>query len=144
MPEPQTYANHRRFDPLFHFFALPVLMVAFPIYAIVNLIRHFGLPSAFLLVFALALAVLTLKARSFALIVQDRVIELEERLRLEKLLAPNQKEAAARLSQDQVIGLRFASDAELPELAMAALAENLTRDQIKKRVKSWRADHRRA
>ncbi len=144
MPATQNYANHRRLDPLYHFFAVPVLLVAFPVFAIVNLVRHFGLHGVFLLVFALALAVLTLKARTFALIVQDRVIELEERLRLERLLSPSQKEQAARLRQGQLIGLRFASDEELPELAMAALAENLTRDQIKKRVKNWRADFRRA
>ena len=143
-PEPQSYANHRRFDLLYHFFAVPVLIALLPVYAIVHLVRHFDLLSGLLLLVTLALAVLTLKARTFPLCVQDRVIELEERLRLERLLPPGQREQARRLRQGQLIGLRFASDEELPDLAMAAIAENLTRDQIKQRVKSWRPDMRRA
>jgi hypothetical protein len=143
-PVPQSYPNHRRFDPLYHFFAAPVLFVLLPLYAIVHLVRHFDLHSGFLLLVSVALAALTYRVRSFPLVVQDRVIELEERLRLERLLPPNQREMARRLRQGQLIGLRFASDEELPDLAMAAIAENLTRNQIKKRVKNWRPDTRRA
>lgn len=140
----QNLANHRRFDPVFHAFALPILVFVLPLYSIIHLVRHPDLHAGLLLIVAIALAVLTLKTRMYALVVQDRVIELEERLRLARLLSPAELGPSARLTQSQLIGLRFASDAELPGLAAAALAENLSREEIKKRVKNWRPDLRRA
>ena len=141
---PQTYASHRRFDPLYHFFAAPILAIVYPVWAIVHLWRHPTPQSLVWLLFALAVAVLAWRARSFPLAVQDRLIALEERLRIERLLPPEARASAAALTDDQLIGLRFASDEELPELAAAAVAEKLNRGKIKKRVKNWRADHRRA
>jgi hypothetical protein len=142
--EPQNFAQHTRWDPIFHFFALPVLLILFPVYSIIHLVRHPGLQSVVILVVAAALAVNTLKTRIYPLAVQDRLIGLEERLRCERLLAGANLEEARRLSDDQLIGLRFASDAELSELVAAAAAEKLARKEIKKRVKSWRPDYRRA
>ena len=141
---PQTYASHRRFDPLYHFFAAPILAIVYPVWAIVHLWRHPTPQSLVWLLFALAVAVLAWRARSFPLAVQDRLIALEERLRIERLLPPEARASAAALTDDQLIGLRFAPDEELPELAAAAVAEKLDRGEIKKRVKNWRADHRRA
>ena len=142
--KPQSYATHRRWEPLFHFFALPALLLMFPAWSIVHLYRHYPAPQSFVfLVFAFAIAVLAVYARVFALRVQDRLIALEERLRLEKTLSPEAR-AAAQLTDDQLIGLRFASDEEVADLVAAACAEKLTREQIKKRVKSWRPDYRRA
>lgn len=141
---PQTYASHRRFDPLYHFFAAPILAIVYPVWAIVHLWRHPTPQSLVWLLFALAVAVLAWRARSFPLAVQDRLIALEERLRIERLLPPEARASAAALTDDQLIGLRFAPDEELPELAAAAAAEKLNRGEIKKRVKNWRADHRRA
>ncbi len=141
---PQTYASHRRFDPLYHGFAAPVLAVIYPVWAIIHLWRHPTPQSVVWLLFALAVAVLAWRARSFPLAVQDRLIALEERLRLERLLSPEERTAAAELTDDQLIGLRFASDEELAGLVAAALAEKLSRREIKKRVKSWRPDYRRA
>lgn len=141
---PQTYASHRRFDPLYHFFAAPVLAVLYPLWAIVHIYRHPTPQSLVWLLFAFAVAVLAWRARSFPLAVQDRLIALEERLRVERLLPPEARATAASLTDDQLIGLRFASDEELAELAAAACAEKLSRKEIKKRVKSWRPDHRRA
>jgi hypothetical protein len=72
--------------------------------------------------------------------VQDRVIRLEERLRLQAL-APSEWHAQIyRLNEDQLIGLRFASDDEVVDLAKQALEESLTRKQIKERIKIWRTD----
>ena len=143
-PRPQTYATHRRFDPIYHFFAAPVLAIVYPVWAIVHLWRHPTPQSAVWLLFAFAVAVLAWRARSFPLAVQDRLIALEERLRIERLLAPDARAAVATLTDDQLIGLRFASDEELAGLAAAAVAEKLDRKAIKKRVRNWRADHRRA
>jgi hypothetical protein len=141
---PQTYATHRRWDPCFHFFALPVLLLIYPAWSIVHLYRHYPAPQAFVyLVFAFALAVATVHARLFALRVQDRLIALEERLRIERTASPATRALAAELTDDQLIGLRFASDEEMAELIAAAGAEQLTRNQIKKRVKNWRPDYRR-
>ncbi|HKB71843.1 MAG TPA: DUF6526 family protein [Thermoanaerobaculia bacterium] len=141
---PQTYASHRRFDPLYHFFAAPVLALVYPLWAIVHLWRHPTPQSVVWLLFAFAVAVLAWRARSFPLAVQDRLIALEERLRIERLPSPEARAAAGALTDDQLIGLRFASDEELAELAAAAVAEKLDRKAIKKRVRTWRPDHRRA
>ena len=143
MTQTQTYATHRHFYPMFHFFAAPVLLGVLPIYAIVHLVRYPGLHSAMLLLSALALAALAWSTRTFATRNQDRIILLEERLRFERMPPGPARDAAARLSDTQIIGLRFASDDELAELCTTAAAENLSREAIKRRVKSWRADHRR-
>jgi hypothetical protein len=141
---PQVYASHRRFDPLYHFFAAPVLALVYPAWAIVHLYRHPTPQSLVWLLFALAVAVLAWRARSFPLAVQDRLIALEERLRIDRVLSPEARAAAADLTDDQLIGLRFASDEELGPLAAAACAEKLSRAEIKKRIRSWRPDYRRA
>jgi len=136
----QNLANHVRFDPLFHFFILPVFAITW-IVVLVMLIRNPGLFSAWRLVAATALVGLALRARQYALKVQDRVIRLEERLRLAGLLPESQRPEIARLSEEQLIGLRFACDAELPGLVQRTLAENLSRGQIKKSVQTWRPDY---
>jgi hypothetical protein len=143
MPATQSYADHARWHPLFHFFVLPVLLLLLPLYCVVSLVRYPSIRAAMLLLSALAIAGLTWCVRLYATGNQDRIIALEERLRLDRLVPPSGREAAARLTDDQLVGLRFASDAELAELAASACAENLSRDAIKKRVKIWRPDFRR-
>ena len=143
-PKSQSLSRHTRWDPIFHFFALPVLMLLFPLYSIVHLVRHPDHISVIVVVVALALAVNTFRTRTYPLAVQDRLIALEERLRIEKILGAAGKDLGSQLSDDQLIGLRFASDGELAELVRMTLAEKLPRKEVKKRVKSWRADHRRA
>jgi len=137
---PQNFGNHVRFDPPFHFFILPVFAVTWVV-ALVLLIRNPGYLSAWRLVAASALVGLAVRARQYALKVQDRVIRLEERLRLAGLLPEAQRPEIARLSESQLIGLRFASDAEAPALAQRALAENLSCGDIKKAVQTWRPDY---
>lgn len=143
-PKAQSFGNHTRWDPIFHFFSLPVLLLLFPIYSIIHVIRHPTPQSGVIVVVALALAINTFRTRTYPLSVQDRLIGLEERLRLERVLGAAGKDFGNQLSDDQLIGLRFASDAELAELARAAVSEKLARKEVKKRVKNWRADHRRA
>ena len=137
---PQSFSNHTRFDPPFHFFVLPVFAITV-IIAIVHLVRHPGLHSAWLVVFAVAATLAVLKARQYALKVQDRVIRLEERLRLAILLDKPLRARMGELSESQLVGLRFASDAELPALAARALSEKLSRAEIKKAVSQWRPDY---
>jgi hypothetical protein len=140
MAEPQNFSNHTRFDPLFHFFILPVFAISL-IITIVHLVRHPGLHSAWIVVFMLAAVTAIFKIRLNSLKVQDRVIRLEERLRLSTLLDPALRPRIPELTEAQLIGLRFASDAELPALAARALNEKLTRDQIKKAIQTWRPDY---
>jgi len=135
----QDYRTHRRWDPWYHFFAAPVLSIA----VIVALWRAIKSPSAWTIweaVVAAAIAVVAFKARVFALRAQDRIIRLEERLRLAGLLAEPLRGRIPELAPGQLIGLRFASDAEVGGLVQEALDEGLTGEQIKKRVKTWRAD----
>ncbi len=137
---PQNFSNHARFDPAFHFFILPVFAISL-IITIVHLVRHPGLHSAWLVVFMLAAATAVTKIRTYALKVQDRVIRLEERQRLALLLGEPLGARIGEFTESQLIGLRFASDAELPALAAKTLAENLSRTDIKKAVGQWRPDY---
>ncbi len=145
MPENsiQVYANHRRWDPWYHFFAFSVVSISFFI-ALWTFIK--GLSGSFspwaawnVVVWAAAIA-LTLRIRSYPLKVQDRIIRLEERLRLTTLLDEPLKARIGDLDERQLVGLRFAPDAEVPALVKAALDEKLSGEEIKKRVKNWRPD----
>ena len=137
---PQSFANHTRFDPPFHFFVLPVFAITV-IVAVVHAVRYPSLHAAWLVVFILAATVAVVKARTYALKVQDRIIRLEERLRLAILLDKSLRARMTELSESQLVGLRFASDAELPALAARALSEKLSRAEIKKAVTQWRPDY---
>ncbi len=139
MAAPQSYANHRRFDPLFHFALLPFFLLS-TLGTIWHVFRHPGLHNAFLVLVAFALALLTLLVRGYALRVQDRLIRLEERLRMERLLPEDLKARIPELTVRQCVGLRFASDGELADRVREALAEQLDGEAIKKRIQSWRPD----
>ena len=139
----QNYDNHRKFVPAFHYVALPLLLVNL-IYSGYVAVTSFTLDSVIALLLAVALMIVALLARLFALGAQDRVIRLEERLRLHEILPPDQKHNIDELTTGQLIGLRFASDGEVAGLAAAVYAEGIEdRDEIKKRVTNWRADHQR-
>ena len=140
----QTYKNHARLLPPFHFFVLPVLLVHF-----LNQIRHLWLaPSraaGWAVVVALALLTMALYARVMALKVQDRVIRLEMRMRLAGLLPADLQSRVSELTPQQLVALRFACDSELPGLVREVLNGQLkTSKEIKLRVKDWQADWLRA
>jgi hypothetical protein len=139
---PQNLANHTRLDPPFHFFVLPVLAISW-IISVVFAVRHPGFLHFWIVVFNTALIVAVTRIRQYALKVQDRVIRLEERLRLATLLPDSLRPQIAKLTEDQLIGLRFASDEELPALVERTLLGNLARADIKKSIKNWRPDYRR-
>jgi hypothetical protein len=139
--KPQSYAQHAQLVPMYHFVTFGILVLTF-IGACVNLYRSIGdssrIYSASLLVtLTLAVIFLFFLARVFALKAQDRAIRAEEQLRHYVLTG---KLLDARLTIRQIIGLRFASDGEFAALAQRAADQGLSEDDIKKAVKSWRAD----
>jgi hypothetical protein len=138
--ETQGFKNHARFDPLYHFF-LTFVLLANIVISIVFCVKHPGFYSAWIIVLSVSLLLALFKLRGYPLKVQDRVIRLEERLRLQALAPAEWHTQIYRLREDQLIGLRFASDDEVVSLAKQALEENLNRKQIKERIKSWRADN---
>ena len=145
MAEPvQSSKKHVRLLPPFHFFVIPVLLVN-----VLNEVRHVWMDPtrhfAFQVVVAAALLVAAFLSRTQALTVQDRVIRLEMRLRLHRLLPPDLQAAIETLTPRQLVALRFASDAEMPELVREVLAGRLaTGKDIKMRIKNWQADLLRA
>ncbi len=140
----QTYKNHLRWLPAFHFFVLPVLLLN-----LLNDVRHLWMdPSAhtaFTTVVGAALLTLGFLSRVQAVTVQDRVIRLEMRLRLRQVLPPEMHGRINEVTHRQLVALRFASDAELPELVREILDGKLnTGREIKQRVKNWQGDWLRA
>lgn len=140
----QTFANHRRFNPIYHYFAAPLCYIA-GIWGIVRLVAAPNLDNAFLAVATLGLAGLTLASRHQTLIVQNRLIRLEMRLRLDRVLPPALAQRARDLRVRQLIALRFASDAELPQLVERTLnGEFASPHDIKRAVTTWTPDYLRA
>src|SRR5262249_52932504 len=135
-------ANHIKYDPPFHFFLLPLMGVNI-VAAAIHLVRHPSLGSSWLVVLAVAALVAIGRNRAYALRVQDPVIRLEERLRLMSVLPEPMRARIGELTDRQLIGLRFASDGELPGLMQRALDEKLPLGDIKKSVTHWRPDYSR-
>ena len=144
---PQSFAHHTRWDPWFHFFLLSIVGLGL-LLSLVHFFAHFSESDfrdnfhAFLLILlASALLVAVFKIRLYALKVQDRIIRLEERLRLTQLLSEPLRSRIPELTESQLCGLRFASDAEIPKLAERALNEKLSRKEIKQAIQKWRPDY---
>jgi hypothetical protein len=141
----QSYASHAKWVPTYHFFVLPVLVLNF-VQSIIRLVR-FGVSwnGIVAVLTALALFLLAFHARLFATKVQDRVIRLEERLRMSRLLPADLQPRIEEFTASQLIAMRFASDEELPALARKVLDGKLSNTKaIKQMVKHWRADYLRA
>jgi hypothetical protein len=139
-PAPQNFKHHARFDPPFHFF-LTFVSLATIVIAIVFAVHHLCFYSIWLIILSLAAFVALFKLRIYPLKVQDRVIRLEERLRLQALAPAEWHSQIYHLTENQLIGLRFAADDEVVELAKQALEHNWNRKQIKERIKDWRPDY---
>jgi len=131
---PQNYANHKRIDPWYHYVAFGLAGVAFVMAAL----HPFQDPWRALI--ATALLVLLLRVRIYALRVQDRVIRLEETLRMQALLPEPLKARIGELRPGQFVALRFAADAELAARVEEALTEKLAGGAIKRRIQVWRPD----
>jgi hypothetical protein len=135
----QSYANHRRYDPPYHLFTFGVLAISLLV-ALWQLVRSPGLTTAWVFLVFAALLVLFFRVRLYALKVQDRVIRLEERLRLAELLPDPLRGRLGELTTEQLVALRFASDGEAASLVKQALDERLRGEEIKKRISVWRPD----
>lgn len=138
--KPQTYANHRRFFPLFHLFVSPVLAANLVI-KVMDAWKDWSAGTAWGAVVAAALVALAVSARLMALTVQNRLIRLEERLRLATILPEDLRARVPELRAGQLIALRFASDAETPGLVRRCLeGEFANPGEIKRAIKDWRRD----
>ena len=144
---PQSFKKHGRLDPPFHM----ILLTAVVVNLVVSLnfaydLRKLGLNhwlayAEWLVILSIVVFIPVLRIRTYPLKVQDRVIRLEERIRLQALAPTEWHTQIYKLSEDQLIGLRFAADDEVVALAKQALEHNLNRKQIKERIKDWRPDN---
>jgi hypothetical protein len=142
MAQPQNLKNHTRYDPLFHFFVVPLLLLnlVFAIYATIHAWPRYMHTHLWWIVMSVVFLAMAGMSRESALRAQNRTIRLEEQLRLADLLPEEQLELIDRVSLQQYIALRFASDAEVSALAARAVAEGLTAKQIKEAIVTWRPD----
>ena len=140
---PQNFENHAKFVLMFHMVAFPMIMT-YVVYSLYTVITAFSVASVISLLFGVGVIIATLFARLFPLAAQDRIIRLEERMRLHDLLPQEQQGAIGQLTTEQLIGLRFASDDEVAGLIQTVVSEGIKdRKEIKIRVKNWRPDHQR-
>ena len=139
--EIQTYRNHARFHPPFHFVLAPIVLIHFFWTAKV----FYASPTWYtgeMLMLAVGLVIMAFLTRISALAAQDRTIRLEERLRFERLLAPDVAARAGDLKVGQIVALRFASDGEVPGLVSQLLSGKLTtQKEIKQAIVNWRPDY---
>ncbi len=141
----QSFQSHAKWVPPFHFFVLPVLLInlGFSIYWCAK--AWFSVGGVVSVLFAAALFVGMVMSRVTAMKVQDRVIRIEERIRFERVLPADMHPRIGEFTIDQLVALRFASNAELPVLARKVLEEKiLDRKSIKQLIKTWRPDSARA
>jgi hypothetical protein len=140
----QNFENHAKFVPGFHVGVLGIFGINL-VSSAVRLVRFLSVDHAIGLLTAIGLVMCAFYARIFALTVQDRVIRLEMRLRLERVLPTDLRGRIGEFSVGQLVSLRFAGDGELPELARQVLDGNIEdRKAIKQMVRDWQADWLRA
>jgi hypothetical protein len=140
MATTQTFANHTRWHPPFHFFVLPVMLINF-IWSIVQFVMSPGWNSGWWIVVSLALLLLTFFVRTNSLKVQDRIIRLEETIRYQRVLSPAVVQRSSALTVAQIVALRFAGDDQLEELVNAVANGKFAQPKdIKRAIKNWRAD----
>jgi hypothetical protein len=141
--KPQSFENHAKMVPGYHY-VTGLILLALLGWSVWHMIQGFTVSSAVGFLLVIALVLVGFYARVFALGVQDRLIRLEEHLRMERLLPDDLRSRIGEFTTEQLIGLRFASDEELPELARRVLDDGIAdRKTIKKAVRSWRPDHQR-
>lgn len=142
MPTPQSFTHHTRRNPAFHFVLMPILVfnLLFSIYDTVHRYPEHRYLFHWWIVMSIAFILMALLGRMGAVRAQDRIIRLEERLRLASLLPADERVHISEFTTAQLIALRFASDAELPELARRTLTQNLEPKSIKQAIVNWRSD----
>jgi hypothetical protein len=142
MPTPQSFAHHARRNPAFHFVLMPILVLnlLFSIYDTVHRYAEHRYLFPWWIVMSIAFILTAILGRMGAVRAQDRIIRLEERLRLASLLRADEQVHISEFTTAQLIALRFASDAELPALAHRTLTQNLESRAIKQAIVNWRSD----
>ena len=138
--KPQNLSNHAKYDEAFHFLLLPISAFTMVLW-IMRAVRNPTFDSIWTAVLGLTFFVAVLRIRTYPLKVQDRVIRLEERLRLHQALPDSLRSRIGDLTESQLIALRFAPDSELPALVEKALAEKWQGKQIKQSIRNWRPDY---
>ena len=139
----QNFKNHAKMVPAYHFWMTPMLVLP-SLYLGYGVVVDFSVVGLVAFIFSVGVVFAAFFARWFALGVQDRVIRLEEQLRMERLLPEELKQRIPEVTTEQMIALRFASDEELPGLVFKALSEGISdRKTLKQAIKTWRADHQR-
>jgi hypothetical protein len=140
----QSFEKHAQWTPIYHFVASP-LVAFYAVYKITQFFKAPGSATAWEAAFAIGVMATVWSARIMALTVQNRVIRLEMRLRLREVLNADLAKRIPELTTRQLIALRFASDAELPNLVERTLkGEFPTGKAIKAAVKDWQSDYLRA
>lgn len=143
MAQEQSFASHSRYYPWHHFVVQPILL-GNVVVEIMRLQKYQTVYHVWLVVFAIGLLIFSFTSRSMSLRAQDRVIRLEETLRLSRLLPAPEQAAIAGLRTGQLVALRFASDDEVPDLVRRIAAGELTKGaEIKKEIRNWRPDYLR-
>lgn len=141
---PQSFKSHRRFDPPWHFVGFPILLLGVA-GAVVHAVRGGGRYNWWMVAYTLGIALVAFRARGQTKTVQDRVIRLEMRLRLREVLPAALYTRIPQLTTKQLVGLRFASDAELPALVERCLTGELANNEaVKREIRDWQADWLRA
>jgi hypothetical protein len=138
-PKVQNFKNHAKLDPLFHFLILPVALITVLISAY-QITQRQTLADAWFFVMSVATLLAFLKIRTYSLKVQDRVIRLEETLRMQRVLPAELQARIGKLTEGQFVALRFAPDAELTGLFEQTLKNNWSGKEIKKNIVNWRPD----
>jgi Family of unknown function (DUF6526) len=136
----QNFKNHARMDPAFHYVVLGILFINIVVWITVAIRNHSSL-ATWQVVLGVGLFILAFKARSYSLKVQDRVIRLEERLRLATLLPEPLRLRIPESTEGQLVAIRFAPDTELPLIVETVLEEKLAPKQIKQLIQDWRPDY---
>ena len=139
---PQTYKNHTKFVPMFHYVTLPLLLINV-IWSVYRGMQAFSFESLNAVGIAFALVMIAVFSRVNALKAQDRVIRLEERMRMNKVLPDDLKTRINDMTTAQLVALRFAPDEELSSLVQQALDTNATPKALKQAIENWRPDYQR-
>lgn len=141
---PQTFDNHIRFHPMYHYVLLSLVLVLLVLLAVILWNGGKSLVEmAYYVVLTAVVCITAAYLRLYALTLQNRVIKEELRLRYFTLTGTSFATKEAALRNGQLFALRFASDEELPALVEVAIAERLRPTDIKKRIKAWRGDYDR-
>lgn len=144
MSQKQSFKNHARWLPIYHYFASPVAAI-YAVYAITQAVRAPSQATILHALWAAAISAAVVAARMMALTVQNRLIRLEMRLRLKELLPAPLATQARALTVRQLVALRFAGDAELPALVERTLKGEFAKPRdIKAAITDWQADWLRA